>query len=318
MLCAHRIPKSNRRQLQWRHQRSLFVRNLLFSFPFLLLFASDLPNSFASSPPPKIATSSNNILASTVDPATATNEQIDEFLSNTNYDIQIPISDGQSALVDKQTGRVYWQTGGPAINPHVLFGKSSLISELRHIKAILFSTLLWTCLLAMFVTEPLWGYLQNAMSLPQAAIQHDNKLLLLLETLLSALVSIFLFLIKPRFFSLACNPYFVAFAYVLYLLESYTSSTRRYLENIVSQQNVEDLMETLRSAKPCVTWSLRCYHIETESPAAALLRATAEENGDVGNKGNATRSFTFSNFLNIKSKRKVVTHRATKEFEFSR
>lgn len=315
MLCAHRAPKSHRRRLQRRHQRSLFVRTLLFSSPLLLLFASDLPYSFASSPPPKIATGSN-ILA-TVDPATATNEQIDEFLSNTNYDIQIPISDGQSALVDKQTGRVYWQTGGPAINPHVLFGKSSLISELRHIKAILFSTLLWTCLLAMFVTQPLWGYLQNAITLPQAAIQHDNKLLLLLKTLLSALVSIFMFLIKPRFFSLACNPYFAAFAYVLYLLESYTSSTRRYLENIVSQQNVEDLMETLRSAKPCVTWSLRCYHLETESPAAALLRASAEDNDDVGNKGNATRSFTFSNFLNRKSKRKVVTHRATKQFEFS-
>ena len=285
-----------------RSRKSVVLHHYLL---FLLLMVFVLKVS--STAPPSSSASMPHVIAVVRDADAATNEQIDEFLSSTNYDIQIPINGGQSALVDKETGRVYWQSGGPAIAAHDVFGETSFVSQIRHAKSILLSTLLWTCLLTILLVQRLWDHLFAVLTQQQAQWKDTNPLL---SAILSFLTSLLLFITKPKFTSLTCNPCFVAFIYVLYLLESYTCSTRRYLENITSQQDVEDKMETLRNAKPSVTWNVRCYHYET--PSWTWTKSEGE-NGDNGENGAGA---------NVSSRRqvtkKVITHRASKQFEFER
>ena len=277
------------RQRLWTKKSGLRYRILLSLVLVLQVSSAAVPSSWT--PPSSIVRDANS----------ATDEQIDEFISSTNYDIQIPISSGQSALVDKQTGRIYWQSGGPAIAPHDVFGKSSLFSNLSHVKAILLSTLLWTCILTILLVQRLWEHVFTILTRQQA--QWKNTIPFVSATL-SFLTSLLLFISKPKFTSLTCNPYFISFLYALYLLESYTCSTRRYLENVFSQQRVEELMESLRSTKPGVKWNVRCYHYE--NPSWTLIRS--EEDG-----GNVASTLSRRQI-----KKKIITHRATQQFDFDR
>lgn len=307
----------------------------------LLLLPASVSSSTTSYPPS----------TTTVAVTRQSNEEqrlIEEFLSH-RYDIQLPsIGDGQAALVDKQSRRVYWQSGGPTLHPHDVFGKTSFLSQWSHCKAIVLSTLLWTCLLTVAITRRLWDYLLLLTKATIPSQQPPTPLFTtttstntiqiiiywirqLLRKLLSIGISIILILTKPRFKLLTCNPYVIGIIYLLYLSESYTSSTRRYLANTMSQHHVEHLMETLRNTKPIVTWSLRCYHYN-ELPPSTLLPSSLKEEDEV-NKKNRTAPSTaatsaikaLGNFVHqrkptttTRRRRKVVTHQATKQFEFTR
>jgi hypothetical protein len=84
----------------------------------------------------------------------------------------------------------------------------------------------------------------------------------------------------------------VAGAVFLYLLESLCSKTRRYLSNMLTPQQVQDLIHKLRDTRPVIRWHLECYHYDYH-------RVVSEQDGKQVVREVRT---------------KVVTHRASQEY----
>jgi hypothetical protein len=338
---------SPRRRKQWgcfapfMHVPYVLLVVLSLPFPFLVLLPSAAAATSTSS------SSSSSIIAatttSTAIPSQGSEEQrlIEEFLRH-RYDTQLPnVGDGQSALVDKR-GRVYWQSGGPTIYPQDVFGKSSSLSQWTHCKAIILSTLLWTCLLTLAITQRLWQLLvlwtqtiappppiplvtaTDSMPTKPTVARILNFLCQFVRKIISIAVSILLTVTKPRFQQFTCNPYVIAIIYVLYLSESYTSSTRRYLANTLSQHHVETLMEHLRNTKPTVTWSLRCFHYDELPQTHMLVPLSPTSAANYTSTRTSTPLNVITNLVHKRKpyittrRKKVFTHQATKQFEFSR
>ena len=95
--------------------------------------------------------------------------------------------------------------------------------------------------------------------------------------------------ILPRF-----SNEFILLVGILYLLEAFTCSTRRYLSNIMSPNEIEELIEKLRESPPSVTWTVRCYHYENR-----LLGSSRDRPVD-----------------HSASSKKIITHTAKKEYQF--
>ena len=163
--------------------------------------------------------------------------------------ITLPESSGESALIDRETGQIFWQ-GGPGV---LYIGTSSTLSSLgvRHVRASALSLMLVTAALSALaaklrdmlqtidVVGPWW---QVASFLAKCTI------------------------VLPRF-----DAWFVALIAVLYLIEAHSCSTRRYLANALSgPAAVEDYIEGLRQAPPVARWTVRCFHYEQRKSLAWL------------------------------------------------
>jgi len=236
-------------------------------------------------------------------------DEIDKLISS--YDIQIPINVGQSALVDKETGRIYWQSGGPSITSRDVFGPKSWLSTTHHVKAMVLSTLLWTCLITTLIVQRLWDYLYTLFTNRQALWTERSRPIL--TQMYTILISILLLIIKPKFRVITCNPVVITIIYAAYLYESFFCSTRRYFKNMVSQAEVQHVMETLREAKPKVIWTIRCYHYEeTRKPKwKGTLQQQEAETLTV------TRT-KLSPPITTKGRKRVETHYASKQYDYGR
>ena len=163
--------------------------------------------------------------------------------------ITLPESMGESALIDRETGQIFWQ-GGPGV---LYIGTSSTLSSLgvRHVRA--------TALTIILVCAAL-----SALA---------SKLRDMLKTIdvvgpwwqvASVLVKCTILL--PRF-----DSWFVILIGALYLTEAHCCSTRRYLANALSgPAAVEDYVEGLRQAPPVARWTVRCFHYEQRKSLAWL------------------------------------------------
>ena len=87
------------------------------------------------------------------------------------------------------------------------------------------------------------------------------------------------------------------FLLILYLVESATCSTRRYLSNIRTPSEVKDYIRQLQEVPPRVRFHLECYHYEDDS---FRYHSTSQHRHD----------------SNSSSKR--VTHRTSELFEFQK
>jgi hypothetical protein len=56
----------------------------------------------------------------------------------------------------------------------------------------------------------------------------------------------------------------VLFVGLLYLLESFFCSTRRYLSNVMEPREVMDYVESLQKTAPKVRWDVECFHYRDE------------------------------------------------------
>jgi hypothetical protein len=83
----------------------------------------------------------------------------------------------------------------------------------------------------------------------------------------------------------------VAVAVVMYLIEAACSSTRKYLSNMVTPNEVKALLNNLREMRPTLKWDLECYH----------YRSTYS----ISKNGNRSESRT-----------KFTTHRASHEYMY--
>ena len=153
----------------------------------------------------------------------------------------------ESALIDKETGRIYWEAGGSGSTL-----SKSLISKFglgQHTKATLLSLILLVTLLGHF-HQWLRSRLEQS-SLFQSMANH--KYLFLVAFLLRNII-----LIVPKF-----DDWFLAGVVILYFLEAYTCKASRFLSNLMSSPDeVEDFIEKLRLASPKVYWRIRTFHYE--------------------------------------------------------
>ncbi|KAI2504747.1 hypothetical protein MHU86_9683 [Fragilaria crotonensis] len=79
-----------------------------------------------------------------------------------------------------------------------------------------------------------------------------------------------------------------------YLIEAVSSSTRRYLSNMLTPFEVIKILHDLRDSRPIITWDVECYH----------YRYTHAHHSGKGRRAHESRT-------------KVVTHRASQSFFFN-
>ncbi len=110
-------------------------------------------------------------------------------------------------------------------------------------------------------------------------------------------------------------------AIVLYILEAYTCSTRRYLANAISTPvELEAYVERLRQEPPVVTWKVRCFHYERRRWISILSYLSVivkfltlkreEERIDLEPSSVEPSPWMFT--------RKVVTNQAVSHFNYTR
>jgi hypothetical protein len=172
---------------------------------------------------------------------------------------------GESAIVDKETGQVFWQGGKQSLFESTV-GHSYISNQqegvVQHIRSTLFSFILWMSFIR-FVAD--WA-LKRKILARLTELMHPSQRLLDIVRLLT----------RAMLFCLVCLPKFsgafLVLVGIMYLIESYVCSTRKYLSNSLScPQEVEIYIEKLRDEGPSVSWQIRCYHYEKRKWLCRLL-----------------------------------------------
>ena len=222
----------------------------------------------------------------------------------------------ESALIDKESGRVFWEGGSSSTLSASLYPKIG-VPGFAHFKATILTSLF---LLALVSLLSQWVR-QRLEASPPGAIRplyQTFGLFVLQCTLLRT----------PKF-----EGNFVFFLVVLYLIEAHTCSTRRYLANaITSTSEVEEFIEKLRNEPPVVTWKVRCFHYEKPYWLSPVKAAQAVLK--VLHRGSAKTQLANSEITDAKElppvlqketdnvsgpfRRKVISHQATANYTFSR
>lgn len=146
----------------------------------------------------------------------------------------------ESALIDKETGRIYWEGGS-----------SSTLSEtleyrLVQARASIVSLILWFAIYGLFST-----WLRNHMDRSDIInTLQKNAFAALPVTLVK-----WVLLGAPRL-----DVWLLATIVALYFAEAYFSSTHKFLSNRADFQDVEAYIEKLREEDPEVVWKLRAFH----------------------------------------------------------
>ncbi|GFH47678.1 hypothetical protein CTEN210_04153 [Chaetoceros tenuissimus] len=173
---------------------------------------------------------------------------------------------GESAIIDKETGQVFWQGGKQNLFDSTI-GHSYLSTQeegvLQHMRATLFTIILWTSFIRYIAK---WTLNQKIIIHFTQQMQHPSQQILNAVKILT----------RAFLFCLACFPdfgrVFLGLVVIMYLLESYSSSTRQYLANAMDcPTDVEQFLEDLRDQPPCVQWKIRCYHYEERTWLRILL-----------------------------------------------
>lgn len=153
---------------------------------------------------------------------------------------------GESALVDKETGRVFWEGGASTTLVESLFTSRLNQYGVEHAQAAVLTTFITLALIGIVV-----GWLRKV-------LVHSNGEASGFSRLPYSLL-VWMILKFPR----VENKWLVAATIALYLLESYNCSTRRFLTNsMTSPEEVDQFVSRLRSQQPVVTWSVRSFHFE--------------------------------------------------------
>jgi hypothetical protein len=156
---------------------------------------------------------------------------------------------GESALIDRETGRVYWEGGG-STTLYETFGPKLDQYGLDHVQAALltgFITLVFIGVLA--------GWLRRL--LDQSNLSSSSTDSLFLSLLLTA--AHWTIMRLPRIE----NKWLVFASVAFYFAESYYCSTRFYLANALSgPAELEDYIDRLREERPVVTWKVSSFHYE--------------------------------------------------------
>jgi hypothetical protein len=199
---------------------------------------------------------------------------------------------GESALIDKETGRIFWEGGSSnTLSEHI----TPRISPLRHTKASFLSACLLLSLLSSISRSILNPLLHSKLANSQVSRPF-------LPTFLLSFARTILRLPRPP-------RWLVALILVVYLVEAFFCSTRQYLAHkIGNSDELEAHLEQLRRAEPIVEWKVRSFHYEVRPVIQTLLNTL---------DGNGLEHVLDSNVSTSLLKRKKVTHRATGFYQFN-
>ena len=154
---------------------------------------------------------------------------------------------GESALIDRETGRVFWECG----NSNTLY--ESLTPKLdqygvEHVQATFLTIIITLAFLSV-----LSGWLQRAIDSyynSSLSTQSLSVLILLAECTILKLPKIE-------------NKWLVLASLALYFVESYNCSTRYSLANAMSSSTeLDTYIDSLREEEPIVTWKVKSFHYE--------------------------------------------------------
>ena len=265
----------------------------------------------------------------------------------------IPTLQSESALMDKETNAIYWQGGADILSSSLTHPYLTQRGVL-HVKATILTVMLW-----MWVWGNVSRYLTSRYFAPSNGSLLDGKLLFTLPFISSEnapsflrkiascitpviqffllLVHALLYLRLPQY-----SPNVIAITILLYLLESYSCSTRRYLSHAMNAPDeVEAYLERIRNIKPSVTWKVRCFHYEDRELWKSMkgVRKIWESRAKESNKpwdkiggkllgmhlsnshakpASASTSDTVVESPILWATRKVVTHQAVGTYKFGR
>jgi hypothetical protein len=159
---------------------------------------------------------------------------------------------GESALLDRETGRILWESGTSSTLYESLTPKLDQYG-VEHFQAFVLTVTLTLALFGIF-TE--WLH-RAIVQLPEHYSVSSTKSL--------QLISILIVLADWTIFKLpkVQNRWLVSACILLYLLESYNCSTRRLLAHpISSSAELDDYLDLLRQVSPIVTWNVKTFHYE--------------------------------------------------------
>ncbi|KAL7552919.1 hypothetical protein ACHAWF_016172 [Thalassiosira exigua] len=260
----------------------------------------------------------------------------------------------ESALMDKETNAIYWQGGADIISTSLT--KPYLTQRgFLHVKATILTAALW-----LWVWGKLSRYLASRyfesggtvqdhkllFSLPLISPEKAPPILRKIASFISPVVQFFLLLFHcllylrlPQY-----SPKVIATTIILYLLEAYSCSTRRYLSHALdAPAEVESYLEQIRRVEPAVTWKVRCFHYEDREFWKNIqnctgawkiwtnwMRKSVEDGGDAdeggkardqigaapSNSGSKNGAETVSDSPPLWLARKVITHQAVGTYKF--
>jgi hypothetical protein len=167
---------------------------------------------------------------------------------------------GESALVDKETGRIFWEGGESTLTASV-FPKLRTHLGLYYLRASLLSVILILAVARIVASWLKVTFDQSTILQKQPRPFHVSVIFFLVQSTLFA---------APQF-----EPWFIVSIAILYILEAYLSDTRRYLANALPSPNgVEDYLERLREVSPVVEWKVRSFQYQVRpfmAPLAVLF-----------------------------------------------
>jgi hypothetical protein len=166
------------------------------------------------------------------------------FTAATNLGLQaVSAVMGESAVVDKETGRIYWEGGSSNTLAESITPKLRSVIGVSHTKATLL-----TVLLLFAAAGKISQLLRDMLHVLFGDVTRP-----FLQTMLLSFTRTMLLLPKfPR--------WLVVSLVVLYVLESYCCSTHKYLTYAVD--DAEAYIEQLREHPPIVEWKVRSFHYE--------------------------------------------------------
>lgn len=216
---------------------------------------------------------------------------------------------GESALIDRETGRVFWEGGASTTLTESIFATKLDQFGAEHAHATLLTAFITIAFLGILA-----GWLRRIVnSLPSIVTDESSSKLI---NSLQLLLSYTLFRIPHP-----DNKWLVVLTVALYLLESYNCNTRRFLANaIVSPTEVEQYIEDLRSQEPIVTWMVRSFHYRKRRIFAltevfqTLIRKLKPHSADeaypnLPTSHKCSPAFPFT--------KKVITHEAKTTFRYN-
>ena len=173
--------------------------------------------------------------------------------------------------MDRETNAIYWQGGETDIFSTSVSQPYLAERGIKHIRATVLTTLLWLWIwgiLSRCITEKLGkdGFSSLSFFSPSnvglenqhVIIRSISSIILPIARFILLLLYSLLYLRLPQY-----SPKVIATTIILYLIESYSCSTRRYLSHSMNAPTeVEAYLERIRNIEPSVIWRVRCFHYE--------------------------------------------------------
>ncbi len=345
-----------------RRRRSLLLFGLAFLYSAVLQFVAASSSPSASASVAKKSDASSNIryhqrneqtmktilntrCGSTPTPtpnkkytaaAASAMKTINSITSKTQRQPALPTLLSESALMDKETNAIYWQGGSDIISTSLT--KPYLTERgVLHVKATILSAILWLWIWGKVSRYLVSTYFESSNVAAEASssttllgqgqlftMAFTNPLVQKVATFLAPIKRFILLLIHSLLY-LRLPHYstkFLISTILLYLIEAYSCSTRRYLSHALNAPTeVEAYLERMRVAKPVVKWKVRCFHYEDRLRGLKELGRKFDNVNErlhhaLDSSSSASKK-SFGDTPPLWMAKKVVTHEAVGTYKFA-